>query len=74
MVVGNREPNAGACGCKCAQEVTNASPSFGQISILHAIYFLVFESFHEAFRFGVIVRISFAAHADPQAMVLEQLC
>ena len=54
------------------QEFTNGGASLGQIAILLPIHLFVFERFHERFVSRIVVRISFAAHADGDVLVLQQ--
>src|SRR5712691_4944775 len=45
----------------------------GEISILRAVDFFVLQGFHERLRFCVVIGIAASAHADLDAVILEQI-
>jgi len=55
------------------QKIFDRSARLGQNAIFLAVNFLVFERFHERVTEGVVVRISFSAHADGDVMSLQQI-
>jgi hypothetical protein len=44
----------------------------GQVFVLVEIDLVIPERFHEALTLGIVVRVSFPAHADSNLMVVEQ--
>ncbi len=54
------------------EEVADAIFGFFQRLVLVEIDLLIFEGFHEAFGFGIIIRIAGASHADINSDLFER--
>ncbi len=55
------------------EKLPDAPFRLGEIFILEQIDLFIFQGLHERFRHGVVVGIGLAAHADANAVLLEQL-
>src|SRR5262245_24948960 len=53
------------------EKLPDAGASLLTIAIFVAIHFLVLQRFDERFADGVVIRVSFAAHADARLVLLE---
>src|SRR5216684_2201949 len=53
------------------QEFADTGASVMEIAVFVAVDLLVFQRFHEGFAGRIVVRVSFAAHADGGAVLLQ---
>ena len=54
-------------------EFADRDIGFRPVSVFGPIDLLIFERFHETLRLGVVVGVAPAAHADRDAVLLEQV-
>ena len=54
------------------QKMPDGCARIVQIAVFLAVHLLVFQRFHERFAEGIVVRISFPAHADRDLALLQQ--
>ena len=56
----------------CFQKVSDLRSGIEEVLVFAQVYLLALQGLHKALRFGIIVGVAFAAHADGNAARLEQ--